>query len=169
MNDKIEKLEKDLSKYIFKRRMIEFICFFAGIVMCILFFILRDITKEVIISGEGYFKYETIVYNDYYVIGIMIGLFGSMFAGIFLLTDCLYSRYASTKANGYYITVYKGMLYNILYINGEEIDRITYNRYSSGVIDTRLPDGVKVCISFSRSFFSICHISYSDNNSSIDL
>lgn len=169
MSDKVKKLEENLSKYIFKRRMIEFISLFVGIVICILFFVLRDLSKEVIITGEGIFKHETIVYNDYYIIGILIGFFGSIIAGSFLLSDCLYSRYATTKANGYYITVYKGMLYNILYIDGEEVRRITYTRYSSGVIETKLPDGVKVCVSFNRLMFTIAHISYSDNNASIDL
>ena len=72
------------------------------------------------------------------------------------------------EANGHYITVYRGITENVVYVNGEEkcskgIFSFTY------VLETKLPDGVKIGVTFARGAFLLAHITFSDNNPSVDL
>ena len=117
---------------------------------------------------DGIFAWESVRYNENYVIGMIIGFVGGAMAIVFLLTDMIFCRFDSTEANGHYITAYRGMTKNIVYVNGEEKDRvgmfsITY------VLETKLPDGVKISVTFARGAFLLAHITFSDNNPSVDL
>ena len=155
MIEKVERLEKNIARYLRKRRIIQFV------VSCLLIVVL-------VLSMIGIDNISDSAFYGLFMFGMIVGLFGAIFGFSFLLTDLLYCRCATNKVNGYYVTAYKGMFSLIVYIDGEEKEKMAFIGYNH-VIDTRLPDGVKMCISFSRSFLSICHISFSDNNSSIDL
>jgi len=37
------------------------------------------------------------------------------------------------------------------------------------VLETKLPDGVKISVTFARGAFLLAHITFSDNNPSVDL
>ena len=164
----VGKLEKDLSEYINKRRIITAILFATFLIIGIVFSSVREATKEVTIHGEGFFSYKTVSYNDYYAIGIVIGFLTATVLACVLLTDLLFCRFQTAEVNGHYITVYRGMNKCAVYINGEENDRFGMFSFTN-VIDTRLPDGTKVSVAFSRSAFILAHISFSDNNPSIDI
>ena len=86
-------------------------------------------------------------------------------APVLLLLDLAFSRFATVEVNGNYITVYRGTLRCIVYVNGEENDNIFYER----VVDLRLPDGVKASVTFYRGALLLAHISFSDSNPSVDL
>jgi len=166
--DRVEKLETGLSKYLQKRRIISTILFAVFLIMGIIFLSIREATKEVIIHGEGFFSYETVTYNDYYVIGIVIGFLAATMIVCVLATDIFCCRFKTIAANENYITVYRGMLKCSVYVNGEEQYPIGIFSLTN-VVDTKLPDGTKISIAFSRSAFMIAHISFSDNNQPIDL
>ena len=164
----IEKSEKDLSEYIFKRRIISSICFAFFLIIGIVFASIREATKEVVVYGEGIFSYEIVTYNDYYAFGIVIGFLTATAIGCVLFSDIIFCRFQTVKVNTHYITFYRGMNKCSVYINGEEKDNIGIFSFTN-VVDTRLPDGTKISVAFSRSAFMIAHISFSDNNPSIDI
>lgn len=169
MNEEpIKAFEKRLSNHATKRRVITAALMIVFLVIGIVFWSLREASREVIVHGEGWFSYETVTYNNDYAVEIVIGFVTAMLIGCFLFTDLLCCRFRSVEANGHYVTVYKGMIKCSVYINGEEKDAIGIGSFTN-VIDTKLPDGTKISVAFSRGAFMIAHISFSDNNPSVDL
>ena len=166
--EKAKELEKRLSRHTLKRRIITVALLLAFLVIGIVFWSLREASREVIVHGEGWLSYETVTYNNDYAVGIVIGLVTAMLIGCVLFTDFLFCRFRSVEANGHYITVYRGMIKCAVYINGEERDAIGMGSFTN-VIDTRLPDETKISVAFSRGFLMLAHISFSDNNQSVDL
>lgn len=166
--EQVEELEKNLSCYLRKRRIISAILFIAFLILGIVFTSIRESTKEVVIHGEGIFSYEVVTYNDYYVIGILIGFLTATVIGCILFSDFVFCSFKTTAVNAHYITAYKGMNKCSVYVNGEEKGNIGIFSFTN-VVDTRLPDGTKISVAFSRSAFMIAHISFSDNHSPIDL
>ena len=166
--EQVAKLENDLSHYLRKRRIILGILFIAFLMMGIVFALIREATKEVVVHGEGVFSYEIVTYNEYYVIGILMGFLTATVIGCILFSDFMFCRFQTVEVNTHDITVYKGMNKCSVYINGEEKDNVGLFSFTN-VVDTKLPDGTKISVAFSRSVFMIAHISFSDNNSPIDL
>jgi len=136
--------------------------------MGIVFSSVREATKEVVVHGEGIFSYEIVTYNDYYIIGVLIGFLTATVMGCFLFSDFMFCRFQTTGANTHYITVYRGMNKCSVYVNGEEKGNIGIFSYTN-VVDTTLPNGTKISVAFNRSVFFIAHISFSDHTPSIDL
>ena len=143
MEKEIELFEKSLSKKINKRRIIEGVISVVFLITALVFSLLRESTKEVIIHGEGYLSWTETNYNNNYLI-------------------------ETIKKNGHFITVYRGMKESALYINSQEKEKLTFLSFSN-VIETKLPDGVKVVVSFYRGALFLAHVSFSDNNPSIDI
>jgi hypothetical protein len=168
MKERVEALEKELSRYMRKRRIITTILFFLFLILGIAFASIREATKEVTVHGTGFFSYEIVTYNEYYAIGIVIGFLTATVIGCDLFCDFVFCRFQTTVVNTHYITVYRGMKKCCVYINGEEKDSIGMFSFTN-VIDTRLPDGTKISVSFSRGAFIIAHLSFSDDNPPIDL
>lgn len=166
--EQVERLEKYLSRCMRKRRIISGILFVTFLIMGFVFSSIREATKEVIVHGEGIFSYETVTYNEYYAIGIVIGFLTATVIGCILFSDLLFCRFQTTEANTHYITVYKGMHKCSVYVNGEEKGNVGMFSFTN-VVDTKLPDGTKISVAFSRSVFMIAHISFSDNNPPVDL
>lgn len=170
--EKKELLENTLRKQIIRKRIIQAVVFIGFLSIGILFWALREASKEVIIHGEefldGVFAWKSVQYNENYIIGMIIGFVGGAMAVVFLLTDMIFCRFDSTEANGNYITVYRGMIENVVYVNGEEKDRVGMFSFTY-VLETKLPDGVKIGVTFCRGAFLLAHITFSDNNPSVDL
>lgn len=161
-------LEDELRKRLLRRRIIEgvllAVCFFTGVVCSSL----RESTKEVIVHEYGiiFGTYEEVIYNNAYVPFIVIGFIGALTAAVVLLSDLLACRFETVEVDGYHITVYRGMIGEVLYVDGEEKGRIEmYGHY----LETSLPDGTVVTASFGRSMLDWCHLSFSNGHESIDL
>ncbi len=165
--EKLNQLEIKLHKIITKRRIIEGVLSLVFTILWVTCYFLRENSKVVTTIGE-IFTYRQVTYNNNYIIGVVIGLMFGMLALVLFLTDLIMCRFASTEANGHYITVYRGLIYSILYINGEEVGRLGGFIWNN-VIEATLPDGVKVTTSIQRAFFCLAHISYSDHNQSVDI
>ena len=166
--ENLEKLEASLSKKLLKRRILAGALFLVFLSVGITFAALREASREVVVIGEGFFSYEMVTYRENYAIGIIIGFLTATPIGCYLLTDLLYCRFQTTVANGHSITVYRGVLSCRVYMDGKEADRVGFGSVSS-VVDTCLPDGTKISVAFSRSVWTIAHVSFSDRNPSIDL
>ena len=169
---KKELLENTLRKHLIRKRIIQALVFFGLLAIGILFWALREASKEVIVHGEeflnGAFSWETVKYNENYVVGMIIGFVVASMAMVFLLTDMIFCRFDTAEANGHYITVYRGMTKNVVYVNGEEKDSVGMFSFTY-VLETKLPDGVKIGVTFARGAFLLAHITFSDNNPSVDL
>jgi len=74
-----EKLENELTKKIRKRRIITGSVFIVFLVIGILFTVLRESSKEIIIHGD-IFKWEEVVYKHDYLFFILTGFLGAVFA-----------------------------------------------------------------------------------------
>ena len=164
-------LEKQLSRKQFKRRMIFGILSIVFIIMCIMSLVLREASKEVIIHDiMGIYSWDEEIYNDNYIILFLPGILGATLCLSFLLVDFLGCRYKTIENHGYYITVYRGMLDCMVFVDGREVGRIEPFSYEH-VIETVLPDKTKVVISFpqGKNLWTLVHISFSDNTPSIDI
>ena len=170
--EKKELLENTLRKQITKTRIIQALVFFGFLAIGIVFWSLREASKEVIVHGDeflnGAFAWKTVEYNENYVVGMIIGFVGASMAMVFLLTDMIFCRFDTAEANGHYITAYRGMTKNVVYVNGEEKESVGMFSFTY-VLETKLPDGVKIGVTIARGAFLLAHITFSDKNPSVDL
>jgi len=153
--ERVQKLEKELSQYLRKRKIRTAILFGVFLIIGVVFSALREATKEVVVHDIGFLSYETVTYNDNYVFGILIGFLTATVIGCILFSDLMFCSFKTAEVNAHYITVYRGMNKCSVYINGEEKDNIGMLSFTN-VVDTRLPDGTKISVAFSRSFFHDC-------------
>jgi len=153
-----------------KRRLIQGALVLGFFMLFIVFYTIRESSKEVIIH-EGYLfipSWEEVNYNNIYAPFIVLGLLGAMGSGCFLLSDCLFCRHKTVEKDSHFITIHRTMLHNIVYINGKEVDRLG-PFFISHVVETKLSNHVKVTVSFSRSVWYLAHISFSDDTPSVEI
>lgn len=166
-----EQLEARLRNKIRRRRLITLLVAILFLAMGIVGFALKEATKEVTvkeieIQGVVLGTQEYVEYDHGLDTLMAIGYSFAMTVGAFLFADVISSRFATVEANGHFITVYRGMLGYYVFINGEERDSSFSFMH---VVDTTLPDGVKISVSFYRGALMIGHISFSDHNPPIDI
>ena len=167
-----QEFENQLTKHIFKRRLITGLIWGAFLLLTATFGILREVTKVVIHpeQHEGWISDFTqiIQYNENYAILMVLSILASIVPGSCLLVDFLQGSYRTIQKDLYHITVYRGMLHNILYVDGQEMAR-TKPFSHSHTVEAHLPNGVRITVSFGRTIFLLAHISYSDNTPSIEV
>lgn len=150
-------LEKELTARIRKRRLIEGGVTVFLFVMGIVFAILYDNSKayeEGLLGGLG------VVDSNMALYWLMAGCFmAAAVCAIIPIIDLLYSKFETFEACGGYITLYRGMLKNYLYFNGE-LKAASAEYY----LEAKLPGGTKVTVSFGRWS---AHISFSNGRSPI--
>lgn len=164
-------LEKQLAKKQFKRRMIFGILSIVFIIMCIMSLALREASKDVVIHDiMGIYSWEEEIYNDNYFFLLLPGILGATVCLTFLVADFIGCKYKTIENNGHYITVYRGMLECMAFVDGCEVGRIEPFSYKH-VIETVLHDKTKVIISFpqGKNLWTLAHISFSDNSPSIEV
>lgn len=165
---KHEMLEAKLRKKMTVRRIIEgalSLCFLIIGAVCAH---LYEATKEIVYYDEsflsGQIKQE--IYNEAYIPFITLG-FALGFAMIgFLVGDLIMSRFETFCKNGYYVTVYRGMIGHCVYVDGELKAQLMWVGY---YLETSLPDGTRMNFAFGRAWYDWCHVSFSDNSTSIEL
>ena len=158
--------EAALSKKTSKRRWTSGLICLGLLALFILFMTLREVTKEVIVH-DGYSflpAWEEVRYNPVYIPFCVISIMGSIYAGIFLLVDFLFCQHRTFQHPPHSITVYRSMSHNIVYVDGKEVGKLGPFTYDH-VIETKLPTGEKVIVSFSRYH---ARISYSDDTPSVE-
>lgn len=162
--------ERQLSQGIRRRRWIEgglTLVFFAMFILCQC---LREATKEVIVHEGIWFipDWEEVNYNEVYLPFILIGIIGTIYAGLFLIGDALSCGYRTIQKDLHHITVCRGILRTTVYVDGKEVGR-TEPFSHRNVVEFRLASHVKVTVSFSRSFWYMAHISFSDDTESVEV
>lgn len=136
-------LEKELTATIRKRRLIEGGVTVLLLVMGILFAVLHENSK---VYEESFLGGNWVADSNMTLYWLMAGsLFAAAICAIVLFIDFLYSKFETVEACGGYITLYRGMLKNYLYFNGE------LRGTSAGYyLDAKLPNGTKVTVSFGK-------------------
>ncbi len=165
-----DEFEKQLRKKDRYRRLIEGVLTGVLLAVGILFWYLRESTKEVILHEGFYFipGWEEVNYNDNYVPFILLGFLGAFCIGVFWLIDLMMCRFATIQKDLHQITIYRGMLHEIVYVDGAEKGRIEPFSFTN-VAEVRLANNVKVTVSFQRGIFHIAHVSFSDDTPSIEV
>lgn len=165
---KHEILEAKLRKKMTVRRIIEGALSLCFLIMGAVCYHLYEATKEIVYYNEsflsGQIKQE--IYNEAYIPFIALG-FSLGFAMIgFLVGDLIMSRFETFGKNGYYVTVYRGMTGHYVYVDGELKAQLRWVGY---YLETSLPDGTRMNFAFGRAWYDWCHVSFSDNSTSIEL
>ena len=112
--------------------------------------------------------FKHVTHEDGYITPLIIGLIGACSAGSFLLSDFLFCRFQTVTKDGQDVTVYRGMLHNIVYVDGKEQGRIGPIMLTN-VVEVWLPDGTRATVSFSRTWLYMAHVSFSDHTTSVEI
>lgn len=140
-------LEKRLSKRIFMRRLAEGV---ISVLFLVAFFIS--------------YHWWTISKNDVLAYILSLSLSLAIVSAYLLLLDFLYCRYRTIEKASHNITVYRGMLTAVVYIDGLETGCIGPLSYIN-VVENWVSADLSATICFSRVFWYIAHISFSDHTS----
>ena len=113
--------------------------------------------------GWGPIKYQNVSYNNDLTWGILVGALGFIPAIIFLIGDFVFGKLATFEVNGDFITFYRGLLHNNLYINGELKDSLTLFGY---YLEAPLSDRTKVNVALGKWS---AHMTFSNGHAPIDV
>ena len=156
-------LENKLRTKIRKQRIIEAVLSIVFLVLAIVFTVLYLKSKVVEEIGWGAIKYQSISYNNVFLWGILIGFVGYIMSFVFLISDFLFSKLVTLEVDGDYITFYRGMIYNNLYINGDYKDGLSFFGY---YLEASLSDGTKVNVALGKWS---AHLTFSNGHPPIDV
>ena len=162
-------LEKELKKRLIIERAIFGVIALAFLAMGISFHALREASREVITHQIGSYTYETVSYNNDYVIGIALGIGGGIGMMGSLVIHFLMCHYETVRYKEYYITVLRTMGRSSVYVDGEEKGRLGFFGWEIPTVEVWLPNRVKAIITFSRGWMSMAQITFSDNTPSIEV
>ena len=160
--------ERDLATRIRIRRLITSCLALTFLAMLILCVILWETTKEVIIHNSPYSilpLWTEVKHNNNYIFPMISMFLGTIVSSIILIVDLLMGGFRTVYKDQHCITLYRGIRYNMVYVNGEEKGRKRHF-HTSNVIEVWLPNGVRVTVSFSRATWYMAHISFSDDTAS---
>ena len=159
--------ERELSTKIRTRRLITGCLALTFLALFILCLILRESTKTVTVHTASFIlpSWTEVRYNNAYMIPIVLGLLGTMFAGICLIADFSFCGYRTLHKDGHDITICRALTHNAVYVDGQEKERMGPFAHSN-VVEVWLPNRVRVTVSFSRTVWYMAHVSFSDDTAS---
>lgn len=146
-------LEKKLSKIMLTRRLIE-----GGIalVLSALSVVINNL-RETDNSHSNFLAYS-----------LASSITFSVAFFYMLLIDCILCKFRTTEKCDRYLTVYRGMVYLIVYVDGREIRRIPRRGYTC-FIEAWITAEVRATVNFTHSIGCIAYISYSDHSPSVEI
>ena len=154
-------LENELRNRMKKRWIIETVISAVFLIIAVAFTVAYENSLVVEEKDWGFVTHKAVTYNTDLTWGILVGWLGFVPSMIFLIGDRLFCKLVTHEVGGYYLTLYRGMHHNNLYVNGECKDS------SSGYyLETTLPDRTKVTVSLGKWS---AHISFSNGHPSIDV
>ncbi len=162
--------ETQLSRKILQKRLILLfmtLVFVAGIFLC--HHLLED-TKQTVsqpIGDSGYMR-EKVVYQESYKIALMISSVLACASILLLIRDLFRCRFRSFQKGDQWITVYRGSLYCIVYVDCAEKAR-TIPLPQANYVDVWLRDRVRATVHFVTRSLEIAHISFSDHTATVVL
>ena len=163
--EKTRNLELLLKRKKKTRKLLRWIFLLISIIAIVTFCVLLNSTKEVV-------KYiDTIEVTEYdvtYILCIVYSSLSTIVAIIFLVVEYLLCNFGTAESNDQYITVFKTISQNTVYINGE----FNVKLYSISIKlfhKIKLPNDVCVTITFLPFPFRLARFSFDDNTPSIEL
>lgn len=156
-------LENELRDRIKKRRIIEAILCVVFLIIVVTFWVMYEQSRVVEEISFGPIKHQSVTYNNNFTWGILVGALGFVPSIIFLLADFVFSKLKTIEVNGDYITFYRGMAHNNLYVNGEYKDGLSLFGY---YLEASLSDGSKVNVALGKWS---AHLTFSNGHSPIDV
>ncbi len=166
--EQVTRLEAMLKRKQTIRRIVIAAITIAMIALGITFASLREASREVIVEDFFGIKWETVTYNESYTPWIAIFFsFGIVTSALFIC-DLLLCRFETLPVNGNYLTVYRGAIQSVVYVNGEEEGRLEFFCFTP-VVEVTMPDKVKVAVTFCRGPLVMAHVTFSDKHSSVDI
>lgn len=103
-----------------------------------------------------------------YFVLIIVGTVLGTLACILAISHCTYCRYKTAYNGKQHITAYRGLFYNIVYVDGAEKGRALPLR-ACNFVEVWIQDRVKVTVHFTYSIFNLAHLHFSDDTASIEL
>lgn len=162
--------ERSLSAKIRIRRLITVCLTLVFLSMLILSLSLRESTKVVVVHTVASFMppWTEVRYSNAYILPIILGLVGAIFSAVFLIVDLSMCGYRTIRKDTHFITVYRGIAQNTVYMDGRK--QAQTGPFSiSNVIEFLLPNQVRATVSFSRAVWYMARVSFSDDNASREL
>ncbi len=162
--------EKQLSKRIRIRRLVLTAVTLVLLTVSIVCFILLKSSGQLVVTDESL----SITIQDegsssvWQVFLLAFGFVCAIFSLSVLLVDFLYSRFKTVYHGPHFITIYRGLLVNSIFVDGVETDRLGLLSFTN-VIATRLPDKVRITVTFSTSILWLAHVSFSDQSTSLEI
>ena len=160
-------LELKLKNKTKKRKLIKWIFVITFILCVIIFSVLFNESKEVVVYGEN-FTWEVIEYNEGYILGIVFSVLGLISSIILLVIEYLFCKYGTVETKGHYITVFKTLTKNTVYINGELNSKI-YSISMKFHHQIKLPNDVGVSIIFLPFPLRLARFSFEDDTPTVEL
>lgn len=161
---KKEHLEQYISRKMWKRRAILIliaILLFAAAGVSAHF---REATKQIVHNGY----YTRNVYNSMYLPLIIGGMVGGTASAVAVLSDFLFCRFKTVYKDDQYLTVYRGIIFLIVYVDGVEKGRSIRMRESM-LVEVWLKGPVRATVHFTGSPANLAHISFSDHTATIEV
>ena len=156
-------LEKRLNLRMKKRRII-LACFSSlFLIITVVFSVLYSGSRTVEEIDYFFGVMQNITYNYNYAWGILVGVIGLVWCFGFFLSDILFCKLCTIEVNSSFVTYYRGLSKNELYINGEYRDGcLLYGYY----LEATLPDLTKVMVSIGKWS---ARISFSNGHPSVEI
>lgn len=166
--EQVARLEAILKRKETIRRIVIAAITIVMIALGITFATLREASREVIVEDIFGVKWETVTYNEGYTPWIAVCFsFGIVSSSLFVC-DLLLCRFETLPVNGSYLTVYRGAIESVVYVNGEEAGRLEPFSFIP-VVEVTMSDKVKVTVTFCRGLLVMAHVTFSDKHSSVDI
>jgi hypothetical protein len=166
--EQVARLEAMLKRKEIIRRIVIAAITIVMIALGITFASLREASREVIVNDIYGVKWETVTYNEEYTPWIAICLSFGIVTSTLFICDLLLCRFETLPVNGNYLTVYRGAIESVVYVNGEEGGRLELFSFAP-VVEVIMPDKVKVTVTFCRGPLVMAHVTFSDKHSSVDI
>ncbi len=158
-------LEEKLRRKSRRNNLIIFAVAVVCLIICIVFAIIRENTKEVVEYGSGIpfiGGYKSVTYNTTYSLLAGMSFIVSIMSFITLLLTLIFTRINTVEACGSTITLYRGVVSVVLYVDGKEASRSHY------FLEATLANGATVTVSLSRNGL-FAHMSFSGGHPPIEL
>lgn len=166
-------LERYLSRKRRKWRIIKFIVALLAAALAVGFLHLWEHSAEIVYheplpyqpSSDGW---ESVEHNSLYSFFYVVCLVIFAFSIFYLIYDFISCRFRSVVKGDQYLTVYRGNLFMIVYVDGTEKGRsILLRRYM--LVEVWLANRVRATVHFTASPCNLAHISFSDHTATIEV
>ncbi len=166
-------LERYLTRTRRKWRIIKFVIAVLAAALAIGFLHLWEQSAKIVYHEPlpyqtGSDGWESVEYNAAYPFFFVICVVISALSVFYLIYDLISCRFRTVIKGDQYLTVYRGNLFIIVYVDGAEKGRsILLRRYM--LVEVWLANRTRATVHFTASPSNLAHISFSDHTATIEV